>query len=224
MTGKRLFVAALSGLSLLGLIPLGGPPSLIWNRTESVPTGLYWIDHNEPIRRGALVAYLPPDPLRNWIEDRCYTGRNWPLLKRVIALEGDTVCRCGNSVWVNDEPIAIALSADSAGRGLPRWQGCRTLRPDEVFLLADHPGSLDGRYFGAQERTGIIGVAHPVWTLASAAEMASDGDTEGEEARRARLRDCPTASPNALSAHPFSGDTGPDSRQTEAPVCPCSDD
>ncbi|KCZ95994.1 conjugal transfer protein [Hyphomonas polymorpha PS728] len=224
MTGKRLCVAGLSALSLLALIPPDGPPSLIWNRTESVPTGLYWIDQNGPIQRGALVAYLPSGPLRSWIEDRRYTGRNWPLLKRVIALEGDTVCRCGHRVWVNDAPIAIALSADSADRALPRWQGCRTLGPDDIFLLADHPESLDGRYFGAQESTGLIGVARPVWTLASATEMASDGHTGGVEARRARLRDCPTASPNVLSAHPFSGDTRPDSLRTEAPVCPCSDD
>lgn len=224
MTGKRLFVAGLSALSLLALIPPDGPPSLIWNRTESVPTGLYWIDQNGPIQRGALVAYLPSGPLRSWIEDRRYTGRNWPLLKRVIALEGDTVCRCGNSVWVNDAPIATALVTDTAGRALPHWKGCRALGSGDIFLLADHPGSLDGRYFGAQDMSGIIGVAHPVWTRASAAEMASDGDTEGVAARRARLRDCPTASPTVLSAHPFSGDTDPERLRTEAPVCACSDD
>jgi len=224
MIGKHVFVAGLSALSLLALMAPGGPPSLIWNRTESVPTGLYWIASSQPIRRGALVAYLPPDPIGNWIEARRYTGRNWPLIKRVIALEGDTVCRCGNVVQVNDEAVALALSSDRTNRNLPRWQGCRVLGAGEVFLLADHPESLDGRYFGVQKTTGILGPAHPVWTQARAAQTAKEGDTGGEEARRARLRGCPTASPNVLSAHPFSGDTSPDSLRTEAPECPCSDD
>ena len=224
MIGKHVFVAGLSALSLLALMAPGGPPSLIWNRTESVPTGLYWIDQNGTIQRGALVAYMPSDPLRNWIEGRGYTGRNWPLLKRVMALEGDIVCRCGNVIRVNDETVALALSSDRTTRNLPHWQGCRVLGAGEVFLLADHPESLDGRYFGVQKMTGILGPAHPVWTQARAAQTAKEGDTGGEEARRARLRDCPTASPNVLSAHPFSGDTRPDSLRTEAPLCPCSDD
>lgn len=34
----------------------------------------------------------------------------------------------------------------------------------EIFLLNDHPYSLDGRYFGATDIDDILGVAVPIWT------------------------------------------------------------
>jgi len=34
----------------------------------------------------------------------------------------------------------------------------------QVFLLAPHPDSLDGRYFWAMQRSDLVGVAHPLMT------------------------------------------------------------
>ena len=50
---------------------------------------------------------------------------------------------------------------------MPVWSGCRVLKDGEVFLLADHPKSFDGRYFGVTKTSRIIGVTRPLWTFRS---------------------------------------------------------
>ena len=58
-----------------------------------------------------------------------------------------------------------ALEHDSLGRELPVWQGCRTVRESELFLMNwDVPDSLDGRYFGPIPASSVIGRALPLWT------------------------------------------------------------
>ena len=62
--------------------------------------------------------------------------------------------------------IASASPGTGAGSGpLPRWQGCRRLGADELFLIAtDSAASFDSRYFGPVTRDRVIGRALPVWT------------------------------------------------------------
>ena len=61
--------------------------------------------------------------------------------------------------------IGNARERDSRGRPLPVWQGCRTLRRGDVFLMNWQSGdSFDGRYFGVLPRTAIIGRATPLFT------------------------------------------------------------
>ena len=116
-----------------------------------------------PLERGALVAYLPEQSEAQWLEDRGALGRGWPLLKRVAGLEGDEVCVHEDSLLINARPAALLLARDHQGRTLPRPSGCYRLGPADVLLLADHPRSLDGRYFGAQSIERIIGKAQPLW-------------------------------------------------------------
>ena len=72
-----------------------------------------------------------------------------PLLKRVLALPGQTVCRIGRTITVDRIEIGDALDRDRTGRELPVWHGCRRIAGDEIFLMnADVRDSLDGRYFG----------------------------------------------------------------------------
>ena len=224
MRTKYLLAAGGAGLLLLVPSACPAPPALIWNRTESVPAGLYLISADAPVNRSDLVGFRPSGKTKRWLEDAGYTGRNWPLLKRAAALRNDTVCRCGDVVRVNGTPVAEALRQDSSGRALPDWQGCRTLGADEIFLLADHPASLDGRYFGVQPRSGIIGVARPVLVTGPAAGQGPEAVDAGAKARRARLRDCHTTSPDSLSAHPFSCDTSPEARCRQTILPASSDD
>jgi conjugative transfer signal peptidase TraF len=140
-------------------------PLVVWNASASVPIGLYAIT---PIARpdiGDLVAVRPPEPLGHWLIVNGYLGPDTPLLKRVAALPGSEVCREGTTITVDGAAVAEARERDRLGRPLPAWRGCRTLRDGEVFLLnADHPASLDGRYFGPLHAVTIIGRATPIWT------------------------------------------------------------
>ena len=139
------------------------PKRLVWNASPSVPTGLYWITYGLP-RRGNIVLVEPPEPYKTIADQRGYLPKTLPALKRVRALSGDEVCRFGRKMWINGATVSVAQLHDIHGLKLPEWSGCRTLRPDEVFLLTDHPKSFDGRYFGPVDRSAIEGIAHPVWT------------------------------------------------------------
>ena len=151
----------------LGLLALSAaaelPTRFVWNASASVPVGLYAVLPNDRIRTGALVLVRPPERIAAFMDERRYVPRGVPLLKRVEALEGATVCRRGDVVTVNGKPRAVALAADRFGRPLPVWSGCRRLHGGEVFLLnRDAPESFDGRYFGVLPASLIIGRATPL--------------------------------------------------------------
>ncbi|SNS97619.1 S26 family signal peptidase [Sphingopyxis indica] len=140
-------------------------PRVIWNASASVPIGFYRItpDNDPPV--GSLVAVAPPEQLARWMTERGYLGEDVPLLKHVLGKSGAGVCRIGDIVSVDARPVATALSSDRLGRPLPVWQGCRTLRDGELFLLNPaHPDSLDGRYFGPLEASSVLGHARPILT------------------------------------------------------------
>ncbi|MFN7166761.1 MAG: S26 family signal peptidase [Pannonibacter sp.] len=147
----------IAGLVLIAAASAPWPLWLIWNRTGSVPTGLYTVSSAAVLARGDLVAYRPSRAEAAWIEARGYTGKGWPLIKRIAALEGDEVCRFDQTVRVNGAVSALALDQDASGAELPAWSGCRRLGPRDIFLLADHPRSIDGRYFGVQPARQILG-------------------------------------------------------------------
>lgn len=169
----RLAISA-AALCLLGAAALPIAPRLIWNRTASVPEGLYLVAGNAAPSRGGLVAYQPAPTEAAWLEAQGYTGAGWPLIKRARALEGDEVCRIGGAVEINSVPAARVLEEDAAGRALPAWSGCRRLGPGEIFLLGDHPRSVDGRYFGVQERARLLGAVRPVWAREQPGEATTD--------------------------------------------------
>lgn len=140
-------------------------PRVIWNASASAPIGLYRIraDDDPPI--GTLVAVTPPRALGGWMAKRGYLPEGVPLLKHVAAKAGQRVCRIGNMVSVDRQPVARALDRDSRGRPLPVWQGCRTLRTNEfLFMNPSVPDSLDGRYFGPLQAATMLGRATPMLT------------------------------------------------------------
>ena len=140
-------------------------PAYIWNASKSVPIGLYQL---QPVGRLAiteLVAVRPPEPLASFLDLNGYLPIGIPMLKRVLALPGQTVCRKGLTISVDGIDVGNALSRDSRGRPLPVWQGCHVVEADELFLMNwQSDDSLDGRYFGFVPNSSVIGKALPVWT------------------------------------------------------------
>lgn len=137
----------------------------VWNASASVPIGLYDLDPPRNLTVGDLVAVMPDEPLASYLVERNYIGRGVPLLKRVAALPGQTVCRIGNAITVDAVPFGDALDRDRQSRDLPVWQGCRRIADGDIFLMnADVSDSLDGRYFGPIATRTIIGKATPIYT------------------------------------------------------------
>ena len=145
---------------------------LIWNATESLPTGLYHIRGTASLHVGERIAINPPHGLRELLAERGYLPSGVPLLKEVAALRGDTVCRQDLTIMINGEPVGKARALDSRARPLPDWQGCHIIGADEIFVMnLRAPDSFDGRYFGPIARAQVIGRASPVWT-----DEAGDGE------------------------------------------------
>jgi conjugative transfer signal peptidase TraF len=137
----------------------------IWNASESVPIGLYLIQPTGRLFVTELLAVEPPEPLATFLADGRYLPRGIPMLKRVLALPGQTVCRDQLTVTVDNIEMGKARERDSRGRPLPIWQGCRVIAEDEVFFMNwQSADSLDGRYFGVLPTTAIVGWAEPLWT------------------------------------------------------------
>jgi conjugative transfer signal peptidase TraF len=140
-------------------------PKLIWNASASVPIGLYRVRPAGDLQVAELVVVRPPAPLANFLAERGYLPKSVPLLKHILALPGQTVCRTGRAITVDAAAMGEALEHDRRGRHLPVWQGCRLIASGQVFLMnRQSEDSLDGRYFGPLPATTIVGEAAPLWT------------------------------------------------------------
>lgn len=141
-------------------------PLLIWNASESVAIGLYRVRPDGMLFVTTLVVAIPPEPLATFLADGGYLPRGMPILKRIRALPGQSVCRNKLLISVDGIEIGAARERDSHGRTLPVWQGCRVIADGEVFLMNwSEPASLDSRYFGPIPSSAIVGRAEPIWTF-----------------------------------------------------------
>jgi conjugative transfer signal peptidase TraF len=158
--------AALGALTMAVAVTIALPPGplLVWNASASAPVGLYGVGATTGIRTGDMVIAWPPKPLRVFAARRRYLPANVPLVKRVMAEPGDTVCALGQEIFVNGRRIAERLTRDGSGRPMPWWTGCVTLRSGMMFLLmTDSSASFDGRYFGPTKPAQIVGKATLLW-------------------------------------------------------------
>lgn len=160
---KWIFFVSLVGVGLIGTSSVFNPQDrLMWNRTSSAPTGLYWLS-DDPFTHGRWAVVSARSDDVHWARERGYVGENWPLLKQVAGVPGDEFCRNEDTVFVNGKRLGVAGPYDSRGRELPVWAGCHLLSEAEIFLMNPNPNSLDGRYFGATDIGDLDGVATLVW-------------------------------------------------------------
>lgn len=167
MTGRGAILLTTLGAAALVASTIMPKPTTryIWNASESVPIGLYRLRPLAKLAASELVAVKPPEPLATFLESRRYLPRGIPLLKRVLALPGQTVCRAEVAIIVDEIFVGNARERDSQNRPLPVWQGCHVVADGEVFLMNwRSAGSLDGRYFGVLPASAIIGKVEPLWT------------------------------------------------------------
>jgi conjugative transfer signal peptidase TraF len=163
---NRTLLTTIGAVALLaGPIVVKPFPIYIWNSSASVPVGLYRVRPADNHHVTELVAVWPPEPLASYLDLNGYLPTGVPMLKRLLALPGQTVCRNGRTISVDGIETGEARERDGRGRPLPVWEGCDVVREGELFLMNwQSATSLDGRYFGMTPATAIIGRALPVWT------------------------------------------------------------
>ncbi|MDO5693510.1 MAG: conjugative transfer signal peptidase TraF [Pseudomonadota bacterium] len=164
ITRKHILMACLPGAVLLIAGVIAGLAGVRFNITKSLPLGLWHI--TDQIGRGTYVtACVPPTaPMmqvaieRRYLPDGACKGGYAPLLKRVVAVQGDIVTLTPDAVLVNG--VALPNTATLAYRAidpLPAVErGTYALGPGEFWLIAnDDARSFDSRYFGALHRSDI---------------------------------------------------------------------
>jgi len=162
-----LIASALVPAVLLGGLALAVPgPSLLWNRSESEPRGLYIRSAAAP-SLGQIIAFPAPPSVLTYASGRMAYLRHMPILKEVAAMSGDTVCTLDDKLVINGVWRAPVLAQDSESRPLPRWRACRRLGEGEFFVFSNRiRGSFDSRYYGPVRREAIVGVFRPIMTQA----------------------------------------------------------
>jgi len=166
MNARCATIFATLGATVLLLSTIGGvSPRYIWNASDSVPIGLYRLQPVTKLTVTELVAVQPPDLLAVFLDLNGYLPLGVPMLKRVLALPGQTVCRNGLTIAVDGIDVGQAQERDGRGRPLPVWHGCRVIADGDVFVMNwQSADSLDSRYFGPLPTSAVMGRAEPVWT------------------------------------------------------------
>jgi conjugative transfer signal peptidase TraF len=160
LTGTFGTASALVATAALQPLPL-----YVWNVSASVPIGLYSLRPAENFQVTDLLAIKPPEPLAAFLDLNGYLPVGVPMLKRVLALPGQTVCRNGQTIAVDGINVGEARERDGRGRPLPAWHGCRVIADGDVFVMNWRSAeSLDSRYFGPLPASAVIGRAVPLWT------------------------------------------------------------
>ena len=128
---------ALLGFASAAIFPVS--PKFIWNASASVPIGLYAMHPAGALHVTELVVVRPPAALASFLDERRYLPKGVPMLKRILALPGQTVCRTDRTITVDGNrhgrgarPRQKWPSAPDLA-GLPRCRRRRGL-PDELAV------------------------------------------------------------------------------------------
>jgi signal peptidase I len=114
------------------------------------------------VHEGEIVVFSHP-PL-----DDCPGPQNGDLVKRVIALPGQTIYSAGSKIYVNGRLLAEPYlpGDDPLGTPVPGATSQHPYRvpPGEFYVLGDNRAiSCDSRYWGPIEGTSMIGQVILVW-------------------------------------------------------------
>jgi len=161
-----------AAFSLFSFYSKNVPYSLVWNRTPSIPMGVYLAEEVSPgqLIRGDLACFTY-EPAA-WALERKYFPVGVLLCKPVMGVAGDTVQRDGNKLVITSagtkQPKVLGeyTQTDSARRPLPQDALTPGTIPENAFLMVAgaHANSLDSRYLGLIPAAQIKRRIHPLYT------------------------------------------------------------
>jgi conjugative transfer signal peptidase TraF len=139
------------------------------NASPSLPVGLYIADLRP---MASLVEFCPSQPYAALANSRGYrdAGRcpdgGTPLLKPVVAREGDEVIVSAQGVLVNGTrlPNSAPRTRDTAGRPLTPWPfGTYRVQPGAIWVVSSYEArSFDSRYFGPIRESQVLDHLRPL--------------------------------------------------------------
>jgi signal peptidase I len=126
------------------------PTLAVYDRVLVQKAFFSWRD----VREGEIVVFSHP-PL-----DNCPGPQEGDLVKRVIALPGQTIYSSGNSIYVNGRLLAEPYlpQYDPLGPAIASSQHPYRVPPGEFYVLGDNRSdSCDSRFWGPLKGSSIIG-------------------------------------------------------------------
>ena len=130
---------------------------------------IFWSWHD--IKQGDIVVFARPPH-----DTQCTGPESDDLVKRVIALPGQTISSAGGKVYVNGRqlPESYLPSPDPLGRPIPNASAQHPYRvpAGDFYVLGDNRAvSCDSRYWGPVQGDTIVGKVvlllwrhgHPAW-------------------------------------------------------------
>jgi signal peptidase I len=110
------------------------------------------------VREGDILVFTHP-PL-----DQCPGGGD--LVKRVIALPGQTIYSAGNSIYINGHLLAEPYlpQSDPLGPSIASREHPYRVPPGEFYMLGDNRSdSCDSRFWGPIQGSTIVGKVILIW-------------------------------------------------------------
>jgi conjugative transfer signal peptidase TraF len=146
-------------LFLIAFTSLKKEKYIFYNYTESLPRGFYIrVPGEEPIKKGDLIAFVPPQTAKKIIDERKYLKPDYYLLKRVIGVPGDSIDTSKDHLIINHRPTGEFLSHDKEGRPISKYSFSGCLKKGEYYTgIPEKKNSFDSRYFGPVSKKNIIG-------------------------------------------------------------------
>jgi len=139
---------------------------VVVNITPSLDQRIIQTTPIEQATRGDYVSFCRPLPLGNIPVGNCPDGTA-PLVKRVIAIPGDTVLYTPTEIrvdapsgWYKIHPmrhVHAGLRNVAERFPHPTYGVPMEVAPGTVVVQGDHPHSVDSRYFGAVRFAGFAG-------------------------------------------------------------------
>lgn len=146
------------------------------NDSPSAPRGIWLMTADQvPPVGGTYIAACLPDEWAAFAAARNYTkvrgecpDRHEALVKRVVAIPGDTVTVDERGMSVNGSliPNSRAREQDDLGRPLRGVEfGTYDTRPGQIWVVNQLENSFDSRYYGPLPVSSIYRTARPWLTL-----------------------------------------------------------
>ena len=142
----RAYVCEVFWIPTASMVPTLG----VYDRVLVQKAFYNWHDVHE----GDIVVFTHP-PL-----DQCPGAGD--LIKRVIALPGQTIYSSGNTIYINGHPLAEPYlpAYDPLGPPVASSQHPYRVPPGEFYVMGDNRAdSCDSRYWGPVQGSSIIGKA-----------------------------------------------------------------
>jgi conjugative transfer signal peptidase TraF len=166
-----IYIASILGIAFVSFTAYGAGYRL--NLSPSVPRGVWKIVKQAELpQRGGYVV-VPngagdesKNPGYRLAAERGYLLSPMPMLKRIVAVEGDFVSydQSERAVTVNGSYVFMTeiLSRDTEGRSMPSASFPLWLRERQAWLSSENIRGYDSRYFGPVS-SDILKNAAPVW-------------------------------------------------------------